>query len=246
MHKPFIACALAAAAIAFSHPADARSSHRKLHHHHQHYRVSAQAEVQSYSTNGANTGANVGTTYGATSGRTALDAAIARHAAANGLPAELVHRVVLRESRYNPRAANRSGALGLMQIKHATARGMGYSGSASGLLDAETNLTYAVRYLAGAYKVAGGNANRAVALYQSGYYYAAKRQGMIARRDIAPSDANSSYAANSSSAASSFGEPTTDMTASNPRGMRSSRVAMRAGAQTSEVSGAITRRQDDM
>ena len=30
---------------------------------------------------------------------TALDAAIARHAAANGLPAELVHRVVIRESR---------------------------------------------------------------------------------------------------------------------------------------------------
>jgi hypothetical protein len=58
---------------------------------------------------------------------TALDAAIARHAAANGLPAELVHRVVIRESRYNPRARNRQ-QLGLMQIKHATARGVGYTG----------------------------------------------------------------------------------------------------------------------
>ena len=74
---------------------------------------------------------------------TALDAAIARHAAANGLPVELVHRVVIRESRYNPRASNR-GNLGLMQIKHATARGVGYTGPASGLFDAETNLTYAV------------------------------------------------------------------------------------------------------
>jgi soluble lytic murein transglycosylase-like protein len=100
----------------------------------------------------------------------ALDALIARHAAANGLPESLVHRVVTRESGYNPRARNRSGALGLMQIKYATARGVGYSGSASGLLDAETNLTYAVKYLAGAYQAAGGNANRAVALYQSGYY----------------------------------------------------------------------------
>jgi soluble lytic murein transglycosylase-like protein len=100
---------------------------------------------------------------------TALDAAIARHAAANGLPAELVHRVVIRESRYNPRARNGS-ALGLMQIKHATARGVGYTGPASGLFDAETNLTYAVRYLAGAYRAAGGNQSRAVALYASGYH----------------------------------------------------------------------------
>jgi soluble lytic murein transglycosylase-like protein len=108
---------------------------------------------------------------------TALDTAIARHAAANGLPVELVHRVVIRESRYNPRARNGSN-LGLMQIKHATARGVGYSGSASGLLDAETNLTYAVRYLAGAYQAAGGNQGRAVALYASGYH----GRGVVARR----------------------------------------------------------------
>jgi soluble lytic murein transglycosylase-like protein len=37
-------------------------------------------------------------------------------------------------------------------------------------MDPETNLTYAVRYLAGAYRAAGGNANRAVSLYASGYY----------------------------------------------------------------------------
>ena len=94
---------------------------------------------------------------------------IARHAAANGLPAELVHRVVIRESRYNPRARN-GGNLGLMQIKHATARGVGYTGSAAGLLDAETNLTYAVRYLAGAWRAAGGNTSRAVSLYAGGYH----------------------------------------------------------------------------
>jgi soluble lytic murein transglycosylase-like protein len=99
----------------------------------------------------------------------ALDAMIARHAAANGLPVDLVHRVVIRESRYNPRARNGSN-LGLMQIKHATARGVGYAGPASGLFDAETNLTYAVRYLAGAYRAAGGNASRAVAYYASGYH----------------------------------------------------------------------------
>ena len=112
----------------------------------------------------------------------ALDAMIASHAAANGLPVELVHRVVKRESGYNPRARNPSGALGLMQIKHATARGVGYSGSASGLMDAETNLTYAVKYLAGAYQAAGGNANRAVAFYQSGYH----GRGVAVARRTAP------------------------------------------------------------
>jgi soluble lytic murein transglycosylase-like protein len=110
------------------------------------------------------------------SGREALDALVAQHAAANGIPASLVHRVIVRESRYNPRAIGSGGAMGLMQIKHATARGVGYSGPAAGLLDADTNLTYAVRYLAGAYRVANGNADRAVAYYASGYYYAAKRQ----------------------------------------------------------------------
>ena len=67
-----------------------------------------------------------------------------------------------------------------MQIKYATARGMGYAGSAGGLLDAEVNLTYAVRYLGNAYRVAGGNQDRAVGLYAGGYYYAAKRKGMTA------------------------------------------------------------------
>ena len=98
----------------------------------------------------------------------ALDSMIASHAAANGVPVELVRRVVTRESGYNPRARN-GGALGLMQIKYATARSMGYAGAPSGLLDAETNLTYAVKYLAGAYHAAGGNQGRAVALYASGY-----------------------------------------------------------------------------
>lgn len=102
---------------------------------------------------------------------------VASHAAANGIPASLVHRVIMRESRYNPRAVGRGGAMGMMQIKLATARGMGYTGSAAGLLDANTNMTYAVKYLAGAYRAAGGNESRAVGYYASGYYYAAKRQG---------------------------------------------------------------------
>jgi soluble lytic murein transglycosylase-like protein len=93
---------------------------------------------------------------------------VARHAQANGVPVALVHRVIMRESRYNPHAVS-GGNYGLMQIKLGTARAMGYSGSAAGLLDAETNMTYAARYLAGAYRAAGGNEARAIALYARGY-----------------------------------------------------------------------------
>lgn len=110
------------------------------------------------------------------SGRAGLDDLIAIHAKLNGVPADLVHRIVVRESKYNPGAVGRGGAMGLMQIKHGTARAMGYGGTAAGLLDAETNITYAVKYLAGAYRVAGGNYDGAVRNYARGYYHAAKRQ----------------------------------------------------------------------
>ena len=107
--------------------------------------------------------------------RAEYDALVASHAAANGVPESLVHRVIVRESRYRPGVIGRGGAIGLMQIKLATARGLGYTGDAAGLRDPNTNLTYAVKYLAGAYRAANGNHDRAVAYYASGYYYAAKR-----------------------------------------------------------------------
>ena len=98
----------------------------------------------------------------------AYSSLVQSHAAAHGLPPSLVHRVIMRESRYNPRAVSK-GNYGMMQIRLGTARAMGYTGSAAGLLDANTNMTYAVKYLAGAYRAAGGNQDRAVALYASGY-----------------------------------------------------------------------------
>jgi soluble lytic murein transglycosylase-like protein len=121
-----------------------------------------------------------------------LDALIAKHAAANGVPESLVRRIIKRESGGRPGVISR-GNYGIMQIKPATARGIGYSGGAAGLLDADTNMTYAVRYLANAYKVAGGNADRAVALYAGGYYYAAKAKGML--KDVDP---NARLSANAS------------------------------------------------
>lgn len=104
-----------------------------------------------------------------------VDALVTAHAQANGVPEALVHRVIVRESRYQPRLVGRGGTIGLMQIKLATARSLGYTGTAEGLRDPNTNLTYAVKYLAGAYRAANGDHRRAVAYYAGGYYYAAKR-----------------------------------------------------------------------
>jgi soluble lytic murein transglycosylase-like protein len=94
------------------------------------------------------------------------------------VPRSLVHRVVLRESRHRPNARNRP-YYGLMQMLPATARGMGYRGSAQGLLDAETNLKYGVKYLRGAWLLADGSEATAVKWYAKGYYYEAKRRGML-------------------------------------------------------------------
>lgn len=107
-----------------------------------------------------------------------LDHLINRYAAIYGVPSSLVHRVVRRESNYNPKARNGPN-LGLMQIQYATAKSMGYRGSAAGLFDAETNLKYGVKYLAGAYMVARSNPDQAVRNYARGYYYDARRMGLL-------------------------------------------------------------------
>jgi len=127
-------------------------------------------------------------------GYSGIDGMAAQQASAAGLPVSLAERVIKRESGGNPRAVSR-GNYGLMQIRLGTARAMGYGGSASGLLDAQTNMTYAMRYLAGAYRAAGGNENRAIALYARGYYDVAKAQGF------------SPYGAPSTMAANAIGGP---------------------------------------
>ncbi|KQU78722.1 lytic transglycosylase [Mesorhizobium sp. Root102] len=114
----------------------------------------------------------------ATGVRGDVERLIEKYAVLYQVPVDLVRHVVNRESTFNPKAYN-NGHWGLMQIKHATARGMGYDGPAKGLFDAETNLKYAVKYLRGAWLVAGGNAKRADWLYQTGYYYDAKRKGLL-------------------------------------------------------------------
>jgi len=104
------------------------------------------------------------------------NARIAWHAAANGIPPSLVRRVIKIESNGNPTLISK-GNYGLMQIRLGTAKAMGYEGDADGLLNPDVNMTYAVKYLAGAYRAANGSEDGAVRNYQRGYYVAAKSKG---------------------------------------------------------------------
>ena len=95
-----------------------------------------------------------------------------------GVPTDLVQRVVTRESQHVP-SVRRGSYYGLMQLLPETARTMGYRGGPDALLDAETNLRYGVKYLRGAWLVADRDPDDAVSWYSRGYYYEAKRKGLL-------------------------------------------------------------------
>jgi soluble lytic murein transglycosylase-like protein len=93
---------------------------------------------------------------------------IASYAATHGVPVKLADAMVRIESRYNPRARNRAN-VGLTQISYPTAKSIGYSGSPAGLYEPSANLNYGIKYLAQAYKLAGGDTCRTIMKYQSGH-----------------------------------------------------------------------------
>jgi soluble lytic murein transglycosylase-like protein len=167
-----LAAAPVLAVFVWSSPAFAHShSHWHMRGHAHVYRTAMRTYPYNVGPYGGFGGyAPAATGFGGTSSMAAAQAGAA------GVPASLIERVIRRESGGNARAVH-AGNYGLMQIRLSTARAMGYTGSAAGLLDPQTNMTYAVRYLAGAYRAAGGNEARAVALYSRGYYYQAKAQG---------------------------------------------------------------------
>ncbi len=100
------------------------------------------------------------------------------------VPRPLVHRLAVRESTHRPWAINRP-YYGLLQILPATARSMGFSGKPTDLLDADTNLEYSVKYLRGAWLLSDGDYDTAVKHYSRGYYYEAKRRGMLKETGLA-------------------------------------------------------------
>lgn len=101
------------------------------------------------------------------------------------IPRELVHRLAIRESTHRPWAINRP-YYGLLQILPATARSMGFEGTPKDLLDADTNLEFAGKYLRGAWLISDGSQDQAIKHYSRGYWKEAKRRGMLKETGLIP------------------------------------------------------------
>ena len=109
-----------------------------------------------------------------------LTALVDREAAVHGIPIALARAVVRVESQWNPRETGGVGEVGLMQIKHSTARFLGFAGSRTELYDPKTNVRWGMKYLAGAYKLANGNVCKTALKYQGGHA-ATRMTGMASR-----------------------------------------------------------------
>ncbi|MER8695995.1 transglycosylase SLT domain-containing protein [Mesorhizobium opportunistum] len=96
-------------------------------------------------------------------------AIVARYAASYGIPVSLANAVIKIESNYRPNMVGGAGEIGLMQIKPATARMMGYNGSAKGLFDPDTNIKYGMKYLAMARDLGGGTTCGTILKYNAGH-----------------------------------------------------------------------------
>lgn len=86
-----------------------------------------------------------------------------------GVNPALAHAVVKVESTYKPNVTGKGGYIGLMQLSYQTAKGMGFRGSRQALYEPRNNLTYGMKYLAGAVAKSGGNTCAAVSKYQGGH-----------------------------------------------------------------------------
>lgn len=105
---------------------------------------------------------------------------IQTYAKTYGVPVDLAHAVVRVESNFNPKARGSAGEIGLMQIKPATARMMGYRGNAKGLYDPETNIKFGMKYLAMAHDLGGGTTCGTILKYNAGH--GAKRMNPVSKR----------------------------------------------------------------
>ncbi|CDN54448.1 Lytic transglycosylase catalytic [Neorhizobium galegae bv. officinalis bv. officinalis str. HAMBI 1141] len=105
---------------------------------------------------------------------------ISKYAGEYDVPEEIALAVVQIESNFRPTVKGSAGEIGLMQIKPATARLMGYRGPDYGLYDPETNIRYGMKYLAGAHELGGGKICGTILKYNAGH--GAKRMNPVSKR----------------------------------------------------------------
>jgi soluble lytic murein transglycosylase-like protein len=102
-------------------------------------------------------------------GRNEYRAIIERESLAQGVPPALVDAVMAVESRYNPAVVGMDGEIGLMQLMLPTARMLGFTGTTEQLALPDVNIHYGAKYLAGAWRLAGGDLCTATMKYRAGH-----------------------------------------------------------------------------
>jgi soluble lytic murein transglycosylase-like protein len=110
-------------------------------------------------------------------GSTHYSSIISRYASQYGVSVSLARAVISIESNYRPNMTGSAGEVGLMQIKPATARMLGYSGSVKALYNPETNIKYGMKYLAMAQDLGGGTTCGTILKYNAGH--AARRMNPV-------------------------------------------------------------------
>jgi soluble lytic murein transglycosylase-like protein len=85
-----------------------------------------------------------------------------------GVPTWFALRIAKVESGYNPNTRGAAGEYGVYQMKCATAKGIGFSGNCSQLLNASTNIQYGLKHLQMAMKLSNGNLRMAASKHNGG------------------------------------------------------------------------------
>ena len=121
------------------------------------------AALLTFSLMGAPNGAEAASTN-----RNHVVALIKANAPRYGVPTWFALRIAKIESGFNPRARGAAGEYGVFQLKCATAKGIGFRGNCSKLLNAATNVQFGLKHLSLAVRGSRGNLKLAASKHNGG------------------------------------------------------------------------------
>ena len=153
------------AGVIVSGTAEARTTHHKYHNKH-HAQLHVKKKKHYASRRNRGTPAAAGHVV----------ALIKGMAPRYGVPTWFALRIAKVESNYNPNARGAAGEYGVFQMKCATARGVGFHGNCSALLNPSINVQYGLKHLSMAVRMSNGNLKLA----------ASKHNGGLGRKRLVP------------------------------------------------------------